>query len=114
MKKQYNVVNGTAYHIDTENVIIKLLERIRQDRQRVRFHWGNTKTGEDWNDTYDVTGKIGRSTGSFKIPILLKLRTSHGGGGILDHCIVKITETVKPHRVIYQHPKYYKGFVSRS
>jgi hypothetical protein len=87
--------------------MIALLEKIRLDKTRCRFHWGDIETGKDWNDTYDVTGRIGRSTGFFKIPILLYNKRSLGGSAILTNCIVKITNTTSK-KVLYQHPNYHK------
>lgn len=106
--QQYKVCNGTYYHRDTDDSMVKRLEDIRQLGQRVRFHWGDTATGEDWGDRYDVMGTIGRSTGSVKVPLLIQTRRSTGGIHFLDHCIVKITTSVGKH-VIYQHPQYHTG-----
>lgn len=98
--------NGTCYHADTTKEMVMRLEHLRIFQTRCRFHWGNAKTGKDWRDNCDVLGRIGRSTGSIKIPILLYNNRSIGGGAILDHCIVKITES-RGGRVLYQHPKYH-------
>ena len=98
--------NGTTYHEDTSPEMVGILERLRSNQTRCRFHWGDAKTGEDWGDEYDVKGRIGRSTGTKKIPILLYNARSYGGGAILDHCIVKITETAGG-RLVYQHPNYH-------
>ena len=99
--------NGTSYHDETSDEMMTLLESIRARDVRVRFHWGDTVTGEDWGDKWDVKGKIGRSMGPSKIPILVHNSRSMGGGAILDHCIVKITET-RGGKVLYQHPKYFQ------
>jgi hypothetical protein len=54
-------------------------------------------------------GKIGRSSGPIKIPILLKTINSDGGGAILDDCIVKIvTSPISSARVLYVHPRYHQ------
>ena len=102
----YKVADGTYYHIDTSDEMIGILERIRKNQTRVRFHWGDTKTGADWGDMHDVEGTIGRSPGWAKIPLLIYSRRSFGGGGILTDSIVKIV-TSKGKRLIYQHPKYH-------
>lgn len=107
-KSNYIVVNGTYYKKETGLRMATTLENIRTNGYRVRFHWGNTETGEDWGDVYDVEGTIGRSTGPIKIPLLMKTKSSMGGGAILDHCIVKIVfSNKKDGGVIYQHPKYH-------
>lgn len=99
-------MNGTTYHSDTPIKMVELLERLRNDQTRVRFHWGDTTNGEDWGDMYGVEGRIGRSTGTVKVPLLIHNKRSSGGRAILDHCIVKIT-TTNGRRTIYQHPDYH-------
>jgi len=105
-RKHYHQYNCTSYHQETNKDMIMQLEHLRIYQTRCRFHWGDVKTGKDWGDDCDVIGRIGRSTGSIKIPILLYNSRSSGGGAILDHCIVKITES-RGGRVLYQHPKYH-------
>lgn len=103
----YKVCNGTFYHCQTDDEMVLLLEKIRLNKTRVRFHWGDTQTGKDWGDIFDVKGRLGRSMGIIKVPILLYSNRSMGGSAILDHCIVKIQETTNLHRVLYQHPNYH-------
>lgn len=106
--KTYKVSSsGMYYHDETTDEMIHILENIKNNHTRVRFHWGNTTTGEDWGDTYDVTGTIGRSTGAVKVPLLIHNARSMSGGAILTHCIVKITQSRNKNYVIYQHPLYH-------
>lgn len=102
-------VNGTAYHQETAPAVIAVLENARTTRKRIRVHYGDRTTGRDWLEENDVCGTVGRSTGSEKIPLLIASARSLGGGGILSHCIVKITTTTNPRRVLYSHPKYHHG-----
>ncbi|KKM28205.1 hypothetical protein LCGC14_1567040 [marine sediment metagenome] len=103
---KFQQYNGTCYHHEINKTMIMLLEHIRICQTRVRFYWGDVKTGRDWGDDCDVKGRIGRSSGSVKIPILLYNSRSTGGGAILDHCIVKITKTNGGY-VLYEHPNYH-------
>jgi hypothetical protein len=101
MKKiQYKEVNGTSYHKNTPQQVIDILERARENRTRLLFDFGDTKTGKSWGEVYDIRGTIGRSTGTIKIPLLIKTTRSFGGGGLLDHCIIKITN-IKTKQVLY-------------
>lgn len=104
---------GIFYHQSTPDEIVKILDWARNNNVRLKFAWGNIETGEDWGETYDIAGTIGKSTGTIKIPLLIKTRRSWGGGGLLDNCIVKISYANKREGgVIYQHPKYHiKGEV---
>jgi hypothetical protein len=85
---EYRIENGTAYHIDTPIRVIEILEKARQNRTRIRIWYG--KNGHCWNDEFGTIGTVGRSTGQYKIPLLIKNRRSIGGAAILDDCIVRI------------------------
>lgn len=104
----YKIFGGTAYNINTPDKVVRILDSVLKSfrQRRIRVFYGNSITGKDWCEENDVIGYVGRSTGSIKIPLLIKNINSSGGGGILDHCIVKITEDKK---VLYQHPNYHIG-----
>ena len=93
MSKKYQLFNGTAYHIETSREVIEILEELRQKQVRIELDYGDTKTGRSWGEVHDIKGRIGRSNGEIKIPILLYNNRSLGGGAILDHCIIGIKST---------------------
>ena len=86
----YKVVNETFYNIKTSDKVIEILEHIKKNEIRIVLDYGNVETGESWNEEFDVAGRIGRSTGSIKIPLLIHNKRSLGGGAILDSCIIGI------------------------
>ena len=100
----FKVANGTFYHANTNDEVIRVLENSLMNNKRIRIFYGDTETGRDWMEIYDTIGTIGRSCGQNKIPLLIKNSRSYGGGAILTHCIVKITIDKE---VVYKHPKYY-------
>jgi len=105
-----NIVNGTHYADDTSQDVIDVLERARANEWRIRIHYGNTYTGCDWNEDYDVTGRLSRSMGPVKVPILLYRKTAICGPAILDHCIVRIRLANKQKAKgedLYAHPRYH-------
>jgi hypothetical protein len=104
----YKVINGTYYHEQTDDLVVSVLERERRYDERIRIYYGDTKTGQSWLDEHDIMGTIGRSTGRISIPLLIHNSRSNGGGGILDHCIVKIVGT-RTNTVLYQHPNFRIG-----
>lgn len=81
--------------------------------KRIRLFYGDHTTGYDWKEENDVIGTIGMSTGSAKVPLLIKNRTSMSGGAILDHCIIKIVET-EFKTVLYQSENYQKPILCAS
>ena len=87
--RYFKLFNDSCYHVETNPKVIQLLEEARRNGERVRITLGDIKTGKYWNDKPE-TGTIGRSTGSIKIPLLIKTKRSSGGCSILTHCIVKL------------------------
>lgn len=83
-------LNGTTYHDETPKEVAQALEDARAKMQRVRIFYGDRISGRDWCEENDVTGRIGRSCGPEKVPILSHHARSIGGGAILDHCIVRL------------------------
>ena len=81
-----------------------MLESRRQTGGKVRLVLGDTGTGEPWLNEYDVVGKIGRSGGSLKVPLLVEEGES-GGGAILTACMLNIIDW-KSGRTLYRHPAY--------
>lgn len=100
------LVNGTSYHDGTPAEVIALLEDSRQTGKRLRIHYGDRETGRDWMDEHNVAGRVGRSTGDLKVPLLLANSRALGGGAIMDHWIVKIRASAGG-AALYQHPRYY-------
>lgn len=106
---RYRILNGTAYHAETPLACVNALERAREGDWRIRLWLGDThgeRAGEIWMSKWHVTGTLGRSCGRIKIPILLANARSMGGGGVLDHCIVRITLSGPPHTELYRHPQF--------
>ena len=85
---EYRIEGDTAYHIDTPIPVIEILEDARRNRSRIRIWYG--KDGRCWNDEFDTIGTVGRSTGQYKIPLLIKNSRSIGGAAILDDCIIRV------------------------
>ena len=92
----------------TNGLIAETLYSAYKRDVRVRIWYGDIETGHAWLEELDVTGRVGVSMGPIRIPILLSNIRSTGGGGILDHCIVKVQET-KSKRVLYEHPTFGRG-----
>jgi hypothetical protein len=110
---EYN--NGTSYHAKTAPAVIDAIENARLRGWRIRVHYGDTVTGVDWMDVYDVTGRVSRSMGPVKVPILLANSRSHGGSEMLTHCIVRIRHASKKNGGdIYRHPQYHRPERSRA
>jgi hypothetical protein len=104
--KDYKNVYGFYFNGKTSDKIIDVIINAYTMKKRIRVFYGNSETGKSWNEEYDVTGKIGRSTGSIKIPLLIHNKKSFGGGAILDSAIVGITYK---NQFIYKHDNFHTG-----
>lgn len=108
--KYARVTSGTCYHQETSDQVIRLLEKLQNNGTEVRIFYGDTQTGQSWHDEFDVVGRIGRSTGSIKIPLLVP-KGDCGGPGLLDHCIIRIDTREE---TLYQHKKFRVGHMTLS
>lgn len=97
-------IQDTWFNAQTPEVVKATLEKARKTGDVLRLFCGNPDSGRDWGEENDVMGRVGRSGGLLKVPLLLA-DGEVGGGAIMDHCIVKI-QRVKDGKVLYQHPNY--------
>ncbi|WP_428422801.1 hypothetical protein [Methylibium sp.] len=82
----------------------RVLERGRNEGNKVRLVLGDTAAGESWLDEYDVVGTIGRSSGPLRVPLLIE-EGEDGGGAILTACLLCVIDW-RSSRVLYRHPAY--------
>jgi hypothetical protein len=81
----------TYFDPATDPRAARVLEDSRKRERKVRLILGNTDTGESWLDEYDVVGRIGRSTGQLKVPLLIE-PGADGGPAILTACLLAIVD----------------------
>ncbi len=98
--------DGTCYRDKTPQAVVDILERSRKTGSRLRLFLGDPETGRDWMEENDIEGRVGRSTGELKVPLLLARASSTGGGAISDRCIVRIMEGG---REVWRHSSYHTG-----
>ncbi|MCD2453631.1 hypothetical protein GO003_024950 [Methylicorpusculum oleiharenae] len=103
--KYARLPSDTCYHQETPDQVIRLLENLQKCGTEVRIFYGDTQTGQSWHDEFDMVGRIGRSTGSIKIPLIVPKGDS-GGPALLDHCIIRIDTRME---TLYQHKKFRVG-----
>ena len=100
------IINGTTYKASLE--LAQIIERCRSSGKRFRFYLGDPESGRAWGDV-DI-GRIGRSMGPVKIPIVLSNRRSIGGHGLLDACVIKIEYANNSQGgVVWKHPAFEKN-----
>ena len=105
MKTTYLVQDQFSFTSDTDIKVMHVINQLYKNKCRFRLWYGNAETGESWNEENDIIGTVGRSTGTNKIPLLIKKSNSLGGGAILTGCIVKIVN-IQTGYTLYVHPKF--------
>lgn len=105
--KEYKVCNDTFYSVEALDGAISALEYARTNKIRVRIFYAY-KTAEEkergvkdsefdvlevWNEEFDCVGRLGRSNGNIKVPILLSSSSSWYGSPILESRIVLVKTT---------------------
>lgn len=103
----YKLINETAYHFETSEELCIVLESARINQTRIRLHYGDIYTGEDWDDV--ESGIVYRTADDIKLPKLYLGINTVGGSPILDHRIVKIS--AYGGQILYKHFAY---FMSRT
>lgn len=91
---------GTHYHPATPDRLCGVLDALIVNQTRVAIQYGDPNTGVAWGDRPEV-GRVSRSLGPVKVPILVHNRRSLGGGAILTNCIISIA-TARGKRPIYE------------
>lgn len=97
--------DGTHYPAGVPDELIQVLESARLNEKRVRLFYGDPKTGIDFLEQHDIIGRIGRTGGIVKSPILLMRENSSGGPLIPVDIVLKVTDA-NTKKVLYQHPLY--------
>jgi len=68
----------TYFDPGTHPEVCRILERARKSGVQLRLFLGDTQTGRDWMEENDVVGRIGRSTGQMKVPLLIPKHDIYG------------------------------------
>jgi len=121
---------GTWFSPGTAMEVKIILQRAIDNKKALRIFYGNKDTGRCWMDEYDMYGRIGRSTGIMKIPLMMK-KNQIGGSGILTNYVIKIVEfttrklksnetrfdglrsnIIEVNKVLYQHPLFNMPIIS--
>ncbi len=81
--------HNTWYDPGTHARVIALLDKLRKTMKVIRIYQGDPETGKLWLEENDTIGRVGRSTGIKKVPLLVPEGES-GGGAILSRHILRI------------------------
>ncbi len=99
---RYRVLDGTYYHRETTDELIRIFHKLWKSKVGFRVHFGDSVTGRDWLEENDVYGVLSRSQGPVKAPLLI-VPGEAGGPALSTQSVVRIRRGGKD---IYRHPKY--------
>lgn len=88
----------------TPQAICHALELARKKAYPVRIWYGDA-SGQSWLEEHDTVGRVGRSTGTLKVPLLVPAGEC-GGGAILCDRILRIRRE-DTGADIYRHPEFH-------
>ena len=104
--KDYKVISNTWYEKETDDKVIFALEYAKRFNRRLHIFFCYPEEKDvptDWDsefsakeiflEEYGTIGRIGRSSGSIKVPLLLKSSSSYGGEHIVTDRIGLIIDT---------------------
>lgn len=104
------LTHKTYFDPGTDSKAAKVLESCRTHGRKIRLILGDTSTGEPWLEEHDVVGRIGRSTGSLKVPLLIEAGEC-GGTAILCTCLLAIIDWGSGD-FLYRHAAYREADLS--
>jgi hypothetical protein len=106
---QYRQVHDITTWFDgrTPPAVRAGLEQLRKSRHRARVFYGDTRTGRAWLEENDVIGRIGRSAGPMKVPLLVA-KGEEGGMAVLTHCIVRLVD-ITTGKDLFRHRDFHLG-----
>ena len=103
--------SGTYYHAAAPRQVVDALEQAASEGSKVRIHYGDPRTGKDWLEEHGVEGRLSRSMGPLRVPLMIS-GASRFGDPLNDHCIVRLEvrpAAGKPFEDVYRHPCYHVG-----
>lgn len=101
MSINYKIINDISFHINAPLKLCNEIIRLYKNQERIIIDYGDIKTNISWKERNDIIGRIGRSTGGLKIPLLIYNNRSLGGSAILTNGILSI-KTSKGKILLYK------------
>ncbi len=90
------------FHEETSKKVCDAVRKAYSNEWIVKVYQGNIETGVVWAEEWDRVGRIGRSTGTKQIPLLI-VKGEIGGASLMDNCLVGL-KVVDTGEWLYMHP----------
>lgn len=96
----------TYFDPGTPDEVIAVFERYRRNDGVLRVFYGDRATGRDWCEELATCGRVGRSMGPMRVPLLIE-DGEHAGPHALTASIVRLIDW-KSERELYRHATYHQ------
>lgn len=97
--------DSTQFQSETPAAVRRALETCRKTQPVIRLWLGDPATGRSWLEEYDTIGRVGRSMGPVKVPLLVPEGEAGGGAISTDHVIRIRDEGTR--KDLYRHPQFH-------
>lgn len=94
----------------TPSKVCTILNDCYNSGSLIKVYLGDTVTGKAWNEENDIIGTVGRTTGIYKVPLLVAPGEC-GAPSLLDHCIVAIKD-VMTGEYLYTHATFHTSVIT--
>ena len=98
--------NEIEVFMQVDNCLMSVLSECYRQKRRVRLWYGDRKSGESYFEAFETTGRIGRSYGDFKIPLVIPNSRSWGGGALSIGSLIRVDD-IKARKTLWKVPNYY-------
>lgn len=96
---------GTWFAADTPHLVQRTIDRLIHTEEAVRIFYGDPNSGRANTDEYGTIGRVHRSAGVLRVPLLIE-EDEPGGVPINDARIVRIVR-LGDGRNLYRHPGFH-------
>jgi hypothetical protein len=107
--------NGLWFHPETPAAVRNVLVEAYHEHATLRVWYGDVQTGVAWSEENDVMGRLSRTCGQIKVPLLVA-PGEDGAPAMLEHCIVRIDRVTRNRdgagrkgKTLYAHPNFSTG-----
>lgn len=97
--------NEVEVYTQVDDCLMAVLSECYRQERRLRVWYGDRKTGESWFEDCETTGRIGRSCGNFRVPLILADSRSWYGGALSVGSLIRVDD-IKARKTLWKVPNY--------
>lgn len=98
--------NRLKVYDNVDDSLMDILLKARACHFCIRVWYGDSETGKSRNEEYNIIGRVGRTTGRIKIPILINNSRSLEGSTFFVGSVIRIDD-IEDKRSLWQLPNFH-------